>query len=111
MGDWVALFIGIIGAFVYLGASALLKKLKIDDPLDAWPVHGACGVWGCLAVGIFSNDEDIADAYSTCSELGTKGNKNGWQFATQLTGVICIILWTVGMSAVLFLGINFTVGM
>ena len=31
----------------------LLRKLKIDDPLDAIPVHGVGGFWGTLAVYIF----------------------------------------------------------
>merc|ERR1719456_1552385 len=48
-----ALLIGIIGGFWYAGASALLQKLGIDDPLDAFPVHGAAGIWGCLAAALF----------------------------------------------------------
>merc|ERR1719454_2411095 len=48
-----AVAIGLIGAFVYQGASMLLVKLKIDDPVDASPVHGACGIWGVLAAGLF----------------------------------------------------------
>ncbi len=31
-------------------------KIKIDDPVGAISVHGVCGVWGTLAVGIFSFD-------------------------------------------------------
>ena len=31
----------------------LLQKLKIDDPVDAAPVHGFCGMWGCIACGLF----------------------------------------------------------
>ena len=31
----------------------LLQKLKIDDPVDASPVHGFCGIWGVLAAALF----------------------------------------------------------
>merc|ERR1719282_1195394 len=48
-----ALVIGLIGAFVYQGSSMLLQKLKIDDPVDAVPVHGFCGIWGVLAAALF----------------------------------------------------------
>ena len=43
---------GIAGVLVVLGI-VLLDKLKIDDPVGAWPVHGLCGIWGCVAAGIF----------------------------------------------------------
>merc|ERR1719282_220333 len=48
-----ALLIAVIGGFVYQGSSMLLQKLKIDDPVDAVPVHGACGIWGVLAAVLF----------------------------------------------------------
>ncbi|CAJ1399571.1 unnamed protein product, partial [Effrenium voratum] len=44
---------GLIGAIVYQSASMLLQKLKIDDPVDASPVHGFCGIWGVLATTLF----------------------------------------------------------
>ena len=40
------------GLLVVLGIIAL-DKLRIDDPVGAFPVHGLCGVWGGLATGIF----------------------------------------------------------
>merc|ERR1711988_1257857 len=56
---WSAVLIGFIGGFVYFGSSkCVLKLCKIDDPLDAFAVHGACGFWGVFATGLFS-----ADAY------------------------------------------------
>ena len=39
--------------FGQAGSSMLLQKLKIDDPVDASPVHGFCGIWGVLACGFF----------------------------------------------------------
>ncbi len=48
-----ALIIGAVsGCLVFLGV-VLLDKLKIDDPVGAFPVHGMCGVWGGIATGIF----------------------------------------------------------
>ncbi len=48
-----ALVIGVVaGALIIVGVM-LLEKLKIDDPVGAWPVHGLCGIWGGLATGFF----------------------------------------------------------
>jgi len=52
---WAAIIIGTIGGWIYIGASALLVKLRIDDAVDAIPVHFANGLWGVLAVGFFAN--------------------------------------------------------
>merc|ERR1711879_565604 len=38
--NWAAVLIGLIGAGFYYGASQLMRKLKVDDPLDAFAVHG-----------------------------------------------------------------------
>ncbi len=44
---------GIAGVFVVLGAE-LLEWLRIDDPIGAVPVHGFCGIWGTLSLGLFA---------------------------------------------------------
>jgi len=52
---WSSFVIAMLGGLVYFGSSkAVLHLCKIDDPLDAYAVHGACGMWGTLAVGLFS---------------------------------------------------------
>jgi len=92
---WEAIIIGFIGGLVYQGASMLLKKLKVDDVVDAFPVHGACGLWGLLAVGLFGDpDEGIG---------GNGGFYGGDQFGTQIVAAIVIILWVGGLSVIIML--------
>ena len=45
----------------------LLEKLKIDDVVDASPVHFFCGVWGTIAAGIFASPSNVEMAYGTGS--------------------------------------------
>ena len=44
---------GIAGVLVVLGVE-LLEYLRIDDPIGAVPVHGMCGIWGTLSLGLFA---------------------------------------------------------
>jgi Amt family ammonium transporter len=44
---------GVAGVIVMLGVD-LLEHLRIDDPIGAWPVHGLCGIWGTLSLGLFA---------------------------------------------------------
>ena len=46
-----SIVIGVLGTLVYIGGAWALRKLKIDDPLEAVSVHGFCGLWGVIAVG------------------------------------------------------------
>lgn len=48
-----ALMIGGVSGALVFGGILLLDKLRIDDPVGAFPVHGICGVWGGIATGIF----------------------------------------------------------
>ena len=47
---------GVAGVLVYLGVE-LLEYLRIDDPIGAVPVHGFCGIWGTLSLGLFATGE------------------------------------------------------
>ncbi|MCB0006709.1 MAG: ammonium transporter [Anaerolineales bacterium] len=48
-----SLAIGAIAGMLVVGGMVLLEKVRIDDPVGAWPVHGLCGIWGGIATGIF----------------------------------------------------------
>jgi Amt family ammonium transporter len=47
---------GVAGVLVVLGVE-LLEWLRIDDPIGAVPVHGICGVWGTLSLGLFASGQ------------------------------------------------------
>jgi Amt family ammonium transporter len=50
---WLGLVAGVI---VILGVD-LLEYVRIDDPIGAWPVHGLCGIWGTLSLGLFASGQ------------------------------------------------------
>ena len=51
-----AFVIGLLAGFIVVVAIVFVEgKLKVDDPVGAVSVHGICGVWGVLAVGLFAD--------------------------------------------------------
>ena len=54
-----AVVVGLIAGVIVVVAVIQLDKMKIDDPVGAISVHLACGIWGTLAVGIFSPDYQL----------------------------------------------------
>ena len=44
---------GVAGVLVVIGVE-VLEWLRIDDPIGAVPVHGFCGIWGTLSLGLFA---------------------------------------------------------
>jgi Amt family ammonium transporter len=89
---WAAAFIGMIGAFVYLGSSYCLKKLQVDDVIDASPVHYFCGIWGVLATGLFASDRVMALTL-TGHDAGVFYG-GGVMFGWQIAGIVAITAWT-----------------
>lgn len=94
---WAALVIGMIAAPVYWGWSLTLKRLKIDDPLDAVAVHLGCGFWGVLAAPLFSNDPSVSVFY------GGQFYNFGW----NLAGELAIISWSAVLAACIFVPLKF----
>ena len=50
-----ALVIGVVAGVVVVMGVELLEWLRIDDPIGAVPVHGFCGIWGTLSLGLFAS--------------------------------------------------------
>ena len=66
--DWTQVQLR-LPCFGQAGSSMLLQKLKIDDPVDASPVHGFCGIWGVLACGFFDWGKGVVTWYQVWCHL------------------------------------------
>jgi len=86
---WAAILVGAIaGILVVFAVSFFDNVLKVDDPVGALSVHGACGIWGTLAVGIFG----------------------GGNFVTQLIGILSVGGFTTIFSFIAWYAIDALVG-
>ena len=103
--SWAAIAIGFAAGALVVGSVLLIDRLGVDDPVGAVSVHGVCGAFGTLAVGLFA-----APRLSG----GTAGLFYGGglsQLGVQALGVGAVLLWVVGASAVVFGIIKATVGL
>jgi ammonium transporter, Amt family len=67
---WAAVIIGIFSGFFYLAGSKLLIRLRIDDAVDAIPVHMIGGAWGVISAGLFSKGELLQAAFGKSEHVG-----------------------------------------
>jgi len=103
VAPWAAFVIGIIAGWTYIFWSSLLIKLKIDDAVDAIPVHFGCGIWGCIAVGLFAKPSLVAEAFGEHGHYGVFYNVSDWNlFACQLCGVLWVTAWVGGLMTPFF---------
>lgn len=95
-----AFFIGIVaGGLVVACVEFFDKVAKIDDPVGAISVHGACGMFGTLAVGLFATDGGVF--YGGGIKL----------LATQALGVLAVAAWVAVTMTIIFQVIKHTIGL
>ncbi len=104
VAPWAAAVIGIIAGVLVIESIYFVEhRLKIDDPVGAISVHGVCGVFGVLSVGIFSNGTYGAGwNLTTDVEGGVTGIFYGGsgfeQLIAQAIGALTIIVFFGGLS-------------
>jgi Amt family ammonium transporter len=112
VAPWAAAVIGIVaGALVVVVVVVVEKKAKVDDPVGAVAVHGANGLWGVLALGLFA-DGHYGDGFNGVAG-GVKGlfYGSGGQFLAQLTSAVVLVIWCSLACIVFFTVLDRTVGM
>ena len=98
-----ALIIGLVaGILVVLSVEFLDLKLHIDDPVGAVSVHGTCGVWGALAVGLFAKPIITPDGDIVSEATGLFYGGGLGQLGIQALGVVSIAAWTFATVGLLF---------
>lgn len=106
---YMAVVIGVISGMVYVGSSKLLVMLKVDDAVDAVPVHFFCGIWGCIATGLFASPRMVAMTYGDDYSAGLFFD-NGNLLVCELIGIAFIIGW-VSVLMIPFFGVLNMLGM
>ncbi len=84
-----AVVIGAVAGVIVVLSILMFDKLKLDDPVGAISVHGVCGIWGTVAVGIFSAQASVG---------------------IQLLGTLTVLAVTFLFSLVVFGAIKYTLG-
>lgn len=98
----LAVIIGAIaGVLVCFSMVFVEKTLKIDDPVGAFSVHGVCGAFGVLAVGLFA-DGTAPDFLVVGHPIKGLFFGDGRQLVAQVIGIFAIAIWSFGTSFVLF---------
>jgi len=88
MGPGAAMIVGAIAGVIVVFSIVFFDKIKIDDPVGAISVHGICGIWGTVAVGIFG----------------------GAVFMTQLIGTLAVSAAAFIFSIIVFGILKVTIG-
>jgi Amt family ammonium transporter len=104
-----AAIIGAIGGFLVVFAVQFIDKLGIDDPVGAIAVHLTNGVWGTLAIGLFSQ-AGIFGAGSTAPKVGLLFGGGFDQLWIQFLGTITVGGATVLLSTIFWLALKATLG-
>ncbi|MBB5353128.1 Amt family ammonium transporter [Haloferula luteola] len=91
ISPWMSVVVGAIAGAIVVFSVIFFDKIKIDDPVGAVSVHGVCGLWGTVAVGIFSTNPDHS-------------------FGIQLMGCLAISAFAFIASFVLFFLLKVTLG-
>jgi Amt family ammonium transporter len=92
VGPMAALFIGFVAGGVCFTATTYIKqRLRIDDSLDVFPVHGVGGILGTFFAGLFVSSQfggaGLAEGMTTVSQIGV-----------QLVGILSTLVWTVVLT-------------
>ncbi len=102
VAPWAAVTIGALAAPIMMVSVVVIERVfKIDDPVGAASVHGVCGLWGLLALGIFANGSNGVSGLLV-------GNPD--QLVSQLISMGVALVWALATGFAMFLLLKATMG-
>jgi Amt family ammonium transporter len=102
---WAAIVIGIIGGIIVVMGAFFLDKIHVDDPVGAVPVHGLCGIWGTLAVGVFGQEA------LGLTHQGLIYGGGPTQLGIQILGSLTTVIFIIVSMGLVFKLIDLTIGL
>jgi len=94
-----AVLIGLVAGVLVVLVVSLLDRLHLDDPVGAVAVHGANGLWGIVAIGLFAENGGLF--YGGGVHL----------LGVEVLGVLCAAAWSFGASYLVFQALKHTLGL
>jgi Amt family ammonium transporter len=104
-----ALIIGAVAGAIVVFAVSFFDRIRIDDPVGAVSVHGVCGAFGTLAVGLFSTLD--AEESGGLLKEGLFYGGGADQLVSQVIGVVSIAAFVLVTSGILFVVLKKTMGL
>ena len=86
-GAWLA---GLVGGIIVVFSVSAIDSVRIDDPVGAFSVHGVCGIWGTVVVGLWGYD-----VQGTGAGIGLFTGGGFDQLFIQIVGCFAYAIWTV----------------
>ncbi len=100
--------IGAVAGILVVFSVFFFDKVKIDDPVGAVSVHGVCGLWGLLSIGLFARYDD---AFLGREDAGLIYGGGVDQLAVQALMAVIILAWVVACTGILFFVLKSTIGL
>ena len=106
VGPMPAMLIGLAAGGLCYGAVQLIKRLKLDDSLDVWAIHGVGGTLGMLATGVF-----VGIGFMSLTELALPGIDRGEQIIRQLGAIGVAWGWSFVVTLIILYALKLTIGL
>jgi ammonium transporter, Amt family len=100
--------IGGIGGVLVVFSVLFFDKIKVDDPVGAISVHGVCGLWGLLSIGLFARYDD---AFLGREDAGLIYGGGIDQLVVQALMAVIILAWVSICTGILFFVLKKTTGL
>jgi len=109
---WSSILTGVISGWIYIGGSSWLIRHRIDDAVDAIPVHMLNGIWGLIAVGLCASPQKLDLTFNTSKHVGWfyswgRGSGDATLLACQTLTVLFILGWVLVTMLPFFVWLNY----
>lgn len=103
---WAAIIIGLLAGPIYLVSSEALVRARIDDAVDAVPVHLCSGIFGSIAVAFLASPSRLELVYGHSDHAGLFYSGDATLLAAQVCGILFVFAWVASLMTPFFLLMN-----